>query len=174
MGRPLKSLQIQPRRPEALGRSDLLLAPEEEVPIRQPGEFLDRVLCPGIAPTAILTYDMYAGELIRQLGERGLAVPRDVSLVGYDDDTHGAPSPLPLTTFRQDFETMAKVALSLLEARIKERNKPVQVVAVEGALIIRASTAPAATGATLKQEERCGQPVDRKAPISVNLDNQII
>ncbi len=39
--------------------------------------FLDRVLS-GNRATAILTYDTYAGELIRQLANRGLSVPGDI------------------------------------------------------------------------------------------------
>ncbi|MCC6580449.1 MAG: LacI family DNA-binding transcriptional regulator, partial [Phycisphaeraceae bacterium] len=76
--------------------------------------FLDRVLRPDIAPTAMVTYDLYAGGLVTQLRQRGLRVPQDVSIIGYDDCTFGFPCPIELTTFRQDFEIMANVAAQLL------------------------------------------------------------
>ncbi|MCF7853295.1 MAG: LacI family transcriptional regulator [Candidatus Pacebacteria bacterium] len=109
-------------------------------------EFLDNVFANNaIAPTAILTYDGYAGELIRQLGERGFDVPHDVSIIGYDDYTFGHPCPLGLTTFRQDFEAMAKHAVDLLLARIQEPERPAVLLQVEGQLIERESTAPSPT-----------------------------
>ena len=106
------------------------------------GEFLERVLRPGMAPTAILTYDLYAGELIRQMRERGLEVPGDISLVGFDDDAFTEACPLPLTTFRQDFEAMAETAVALLRERMKDPQRPARVVEIAGKMIERMSTAP--------------------------------
>lgn len=105
-------------------------------------KFVDRVFArPEIAPTAILTYDIYAGTLIRQLSARGLEVPRDVSIIGYDDWTFNHPCPLALTTFRHDFETMAKQAVGLLLDRGKEPHRSSVFVEVDGELITRDSTA---------------------------------
>ncbi|MCF7854739.1 MAG: LacI family transcriptional regulator [Candidatus Pacebacteria bacterium] len=106
-------------------------------------QFLDQVFArPEIAPTAILTYDGYAGELIRQLGERGLQVPEDVSIVGYDDCTHDHPCPLALTTFRQDFQGMARHAVRLLLERLEDPKRSAVLMEVEGKFIERKSTAP--------------------------------
>ena len=107
-------------------------------------EVLDRVLVPGTAPTAIVTYDVYAPELMRQLQERGLCVPRDVSIVGFDDapEFHRHCS-VPLTTFRQNFDNEAFHALRLLAARTPDVTIPAHSVLVAGELVIRGSTAPA-------------------------------
>jgi DNA-binding LacI/PurR family transcriptional regulator len=104
--------------------------------------FLDRVLTGNDAPTAVLTHDGYAGELICQLERRGLRVPRDISLVGYDDFDFDRPCPIPLTTYRQDFESMARVAVDLLLQRLKEPGRVPMLVQVPGQLIVRDSTAP--------------------------------
>lgn len=58
--------------------------------------------------------DFIALGLIRALEVNGLAVPRDISVVGYDDvDAAGYFSP-PLTTIRQPFERAGRAALELL------------------------------------------------------------
>ena len=106
--------------------------------------FLDRILTPASAPTAIVTYDVYAPELMRQLMERGLRVPADISIVGFDDapEFH-SHCPVPLTTFRQNFENQAFHALRLLAARTPDATIPAHSVLVAGDLVVRASTAPA-------------------------------
>ena len=104
--------------------------------------YLDRVLRCDTPPTAIVTYDVYAPELMRQLIERGFAVPQDISVVGFDDspDFH-RDCPVPLTTFRQNFDNQAFHALRLLTARTPDFTIPVHSVLVEGELVIRESTA---------------------------------
>lgn len=106
--------------------------------------YLERVLRCDTPPTAIVTYDVYAPELMRQLIERGFAIPRDVSVVGFDDspDFH-RDCPVPLTTFRQNFDNQAFHALRLLTARTPDFTIPVQSVLVEGELVVRESTARA-------------------------------
>ncbi|MCF7854026.1 MAG: LacI family transcriptional regulator [Candidatus Pacebacteria bacterium] len=112
---------------------------EDEAAIAQ---FLQRLFArPEIAPTAILTYDFYAGTLLRQLNDRGLRVPQDVSIVGYDDYSFNSHCPLALTTFRQDFEAMAKHAVRLFLERLDEPDRPAARVEIEGQFIERDSTA---------------------------------
>ncbi|MDD5707668.1 MAG: LacI family DNA-binding transcriptional regulator [Kiritimatiellae bacterium] len=104
--------------------------------------FLARTFRGEDRPTAILTYDAYAGELIRQLADRGLSVPRDVSIMGYDDDADKADCSLPLTTYRQNFEEMAKVAAALLKTRMADPGRATQTAAVQGSIIVRESSGP--------------------------------
>lgn len=103
-------------------------------------EFLDRVLACEAPPTAILTFDGYAAELIRQLAQRGLQVPQDVSVVGFDDLRR--ETPVPLTTYRQNFEFMAETAVKLLFERIKAPGQPARFVEIEGDFIVRESSGP--------------------------------
>ncbi len=105
--------------------------------------FLDRVLAANPAPTAVVTHDIYAASIIRQLAERGLQVPRHFSVMGSDDHAFGHPSAIPLSTFRQDFETMAVSAVDLLLQRIKEPARPPILIQVPGQVVLRESTAAA-------------------------------
>ncbi|MCC6579426.1 MAG: LacI family DNA-binding transcriptional regulator [Phycisphaeraceae bacterium] len=106
--------------------------------------FLDRVMAfDADAPTAILTYDQYAGELIRQLQARGKQVPRDVSIFGYDDFMFGKPCPMHLSTYRQDFQTMASHAVNLLLTRLAHPQRSAAMIQVDGELVHRDSVAPA-------------------------------
>ncbi len=64
-------------------------------------ETLDELLSLEPRPTGIFAYsDLTAVRLIRQLEERGFQVPRDFSIVGYDDFPSFA-GPAPLTTIDQ-------------------------------------------------------------------------
>ncbi len=114
-------------------------------------EWLDLVLPSASPPTAVLTFDTYAAEMIRQLQNRGLRVPADISIVGYDDDPISDPSPVPVTTFRQNFELMASTAVELLEARRNEPERSSRVVLIEGDLIEKGSAAPAPANNTRRQ-----------------------
>jgi DNA-binding LacI/PurR family transcriptional regulator len=86
--------------------------------------------------------DPIALGLIRALAERGRMVPRDVSVVGFDDVPEAAYFLPPLTTVRQDFGTLGKRALHLLMDRISDL-PVVQPLPVMPELIVRASAAPA-------------------------------
>ncbi len=111
---------------------------EEKVAIRG---FLDRVLNCSRPPTAIITGDNYATPLIEELDRRGFPVPRDMSVFGFDD-RHFAQCPLPLSTYRQNFEGMARESLRLLVDRCQNPGLPSRIVEVEGKLVLRDSIAP--------------------------------
>lgn len=93
------------------------------------------------APTAIITADVYAPWLAKELDSRGIKVPQNVSLMGYDDNV---PQGLPfgLSTFRQNFDEMASVAVDLLIARLEGDKHLPRVVEVAGTLVHRDSVAP--------------------------------
>src|SRR5690606_8027004 len=114
---------------------------DEQTEERAVREFLDRILRHG-RPTASLTYDGYARTLIRALAERGLSVPDDMSLFGFDDDMHGRSCPIRLTTLRQEFECIASEAVRLLRDRIRNPERSAMVVRIDGRIIERNSCAP--------------------------------
>jgi hypothetical protein len=62
--------------------------------------------------------------------------------MGFDDDTHGRACPLPLTTYRQNFETMAVEAVRLLRDRIRNPDGSSLTIRVGGEIIERQSAAP--------------------------------
>lgn len=69
----------------------------------------------GNMPTAIFTAnDHLALGLIKALSGRGLALPEDLSLVGFDDLPEAPYFNPPLTTVRQDFAQLGELAIQLL------------------------------------------------------------
>jgi len=102
---------------------------------------LDRL--PG--PTAILCYkDLTAIGVVRAVRDRGLRVPADVSVVGYDDIPFSAWLEPALTTVAQDTSEMGRWAVERLVERIAGRaSEPAAdgVVLLPVRLRIRGSTA---------------------------------
>jgi LacI family repressor for deo operon, udp, cdd, tsx, nupC, and nupG len=95
-------------------------------------------------PTAVTTYnDRLAIEALHYLARRGLRVPEDMAVVGYDDIRSAKMTNPPLTTIRYSLDCIADQAVSALLARQADADpygQPVRsVVPVE--LVIRQSTA---------------------------------
>ncbi len=94
-------------------------------------------------PTAIFASDdMQAFGVYRAAGELGLSVPRDLSVVGFDDLVVSDWVDPPLTTVHQPLFEMAGAATEL--ALTLGRGEPVSQIGLEIAttLTVRASTAP--------------------------------
>jgi LacI family transcriptional regulator, galactose operon repressor len=94
-------------------------------------------------PSAVLAFnDNLAVGVYQGARARGLELPRDLSVVGFDDAEH-APLVTPaLTTVRQPLGEMARVAVELLTRLLAGR--PLEALRVELAtrLVLRDSTAP--------------------------------
>lgn len=80
--------------------------------------------------------------LLRAVAESGRAVPGDVSVVGFDDVADAADYRPPLTTVRQDFDTLGGRAVAVLVEGI-EAGATVAFETVPTHLVVRGSTAPA-------------------------------
>ncbi|MCC3373310.1 LacI family DNA-binding transcriptional regulator [Cohnella sp. REN36] len=83
--------------------------------------------------------DLMAAGAIMGLAERGIRVPREVSVIGYDNDTFSAYLNPPLTTVHHDSEPIGPVALRLLLEVLE--GKPGRRVTLLPQLIERASAA---------------------------------
>jgi DNA-binding LacI/PurR family transcriptional regulator len=91
--------------------------------------------------TAILAEtDMLAFGAQRVASERGLRIPEDLSLVGFDDIPPAARNVPPLTTVRQPLAEKGEVAYQLLQELLAGEAPRNVVLPVE--LIVRESTAP--------------------------------
>ena len=77
--------------------------------------------------------------ILRALHERGIHVPEEVSVVGFDDVNLSRYTEPPLTTVRQDREEMSSSAVQLLITMIEE-NGVASPVIVPTKLVVRAST----------------------------------
>jgi alanine racemase len=87
--------------------------------------------------------DLMALGAIRAARQRGLSVPRDVSVVGYDDSPLIAFTDPPLTTVRQPVQQMASAAVSALLDEIGGRGAPHSEYVFAPELVVRGSTAAA-------------------------------
>ena len=85
--------------------------------------------------------DTMALGVIRALAERGLRVPGDVSVVGFDDVPEAGFYLPPLTTVRQDFGEVGRQALSTLVDRMSGAIPAGPRVRVAPELIVRSSAA---------------------------------
>jgi DNA-binding LacI/PurR family transcriptional regulator len=94
--------------------------------------------------TALFAYnDISAIGAIRALQERGLRVPEDVSVMGFDDIPGAAFNTPTLTTVRQPLARMGQVAAQTLLERIAGRDDYPPEIAIEPELVVRESTAKA-------------------------------
>ncbi|MFI9344140.1 LacI family DNA-binding transcriptional regulator [Streptomyces sp. NPDC052773] len=82
---------------------------------------------------------------VRAARRRGLRVPEDVSVVGYDDSAFMTCTEPPLTTVRQPIEAMGRAAVELLNAQIQGAEVPHSELLFEPELVVRGSTAQART-----------------------------
>ena len=99
------------------------------------------------AVTAVfVANDHMALGLLRVLHERGRRIPHEISVVGFDDIPEAAYFTPPLTTIRQDFDEIGRKSLDLLLQEIEHGAPLAARVTVEPELIVRESTASAATG----------------------------
>ncbi|KIF72680.1 LacI family transcriptional regulator, partial [Streptomyces sp. AcH 505] len=71
-----------------------------------------RLLDSGELPDAVFAYnDLIAIGAMRVLSERGLRIPEDVAVVGFDDITEGRYGLVTLTTISPDKQTIARLAV---------------------------------------------------------------
>jgi LacI family transcriptional regulator/LacI family purine nucleotide synthesis repressor len=92
-------------------------------------------------PTAVFaTNDMLAMGAMRFLLEKGLKIPDDIAVVGYDNTELSRMSYPPLTTVHVEKKRMGEDAVSLLDQLIKKENILTQTNEYEPKLVIRKST----------------------------------
>jgi DNA-binding LacI/PurR family transcriptional regulator len=85
--------------------------------------------------------DQMAMGAVHALRERGLRVPEDVSVVGFDDIPEASYVWPPLTTVRQDFDQLGRSGVEYLIQRIQEPLQASDQLVIQPQLIVRGSTA---------------------------------
>ena len=96
---------------------------------------------PGHATAIFAGNDQMAQGLIHGLHARGIRVPEDVSIVGFDDIPEARHFIPPLTTVRQDFHALGTSAVRSLIRMIEGEAEP-RMEFITPELIVRESTAP--------------------------------
>lgn len=91
-------------------------------------------------PTAVFTTnDHQALGLIKAFAEKGISVPGDISIVGFDDIPEAAYFAPALTTVRQDFDQLGNLAINRMLAQLREPVKSAAYI-IRPELVVRAST----------------------------------
>lgn len=120
---------------------------DERMPDRGTAEFpgaIEHVVeaCLATGTTALLVHsDPEAMAIVQRCEERGLSVPRDLSVIAYDDEVAGLFSPA-LTAVRPPRHAVGRAAVQLLADRLADPGRPVHRVVISPELQVRESTAP--------------------------------
>ncbi len=95
------------------------------------------------APTAVLAGGFFLSlAAIQIVRSCGLSVPRDVSIIGFDDPVSAPLLDPPLTTVRQPLAAMGAEAFTRLRAAILSHSRRLESVVLPTELVVRGSTAP--------------------------------
>lgn len=96
------------------------------------------------ATAAIAHNDLLAIGMLRRFADRGVRVPADISVVGYDDIFGADFCSPPLTTLAGQFDEAGRLAVGLLlRAGDGARSRAADQVVLPSHLVIRGSTGPA-------------------------------
>lgn len=116
-------------------REDWLLDDREVnglfIPVQLPEQLPRAFLC---------SCDEVAYNLVKSLQDRGLRVPEDVAVCGYDDFRYATLSQPTLTTYQVNVELMARMAVSHLAEQIRHETNLGIRFTVPGKLVIRESS----------------------------------
>ncbi len=83
--------------------------------------------------------DRLAADLMRTLRAAGVAVPRDVRIVGFDDAEFASYLPVPLTTVRQPTREIGAAAAAAMRERIEQPDLPARDIFLQTTLVVRQS-----------------------------------
>ncbi|MEF2977334.1 LacI family DNA-binding transcriptional regulator [Subtercola sp. YIM 133946] len=97
----------------------------------------------GAFTAVVCANDQMALGLMHAADELGLAVPDDLSVIGFDDMPEAAYFSPPLTTMRQDFEELGRRSVELLLRKLSGTAE--YQLSMQPELIVRASTARVGT-----------------------------
>jgi DNA-binding LacI/PurR family transcriptional regulator len=100
-----------------------------------------RLLTAGVTAIVCASDPMALGA-IRAARRAGLSVPRDLSIVGYDDSALMNCTEPPLTTIRQPIEPMGRTVIELLLRQIASDSAISDELFFEPELVVRGSTGP--------------------------------
>src|ERR1700730_4902539 len=118
--------------------------------------------------TALLAYnDISAIGAIWAFQEAGLVVPRDVSVVGFDDIPSAAFNSPGLTTVRQPLQRMGNIAAKTVIDQIEGHGEYVAEIFIEPEFVVRASTGPAPGVAVMPNGSgKSTSPIEREGEIA--------
>lgn len=103
-------------------------------------ELFNTITFPDNLPTAfVCNCDETAFKVIRDLKKRGVSVPGDVSVVGYDNYLISEISEPPITTINVDAGEMADLAVATILERISNPGLPTRIQNIDGKPVFKGS-----------------------------------
>ena len=106
-------------------------------------ELFPHISFPEKLPTALVcNCDETAYKVIRGLKARGLSVPEDISVVGYDNYLISEICDPPITTINVDAGEMADLAVATLLERLNRPSMPTRIQILDGKLVYKQSVKP--------------------------------
>jgi len=107
------------------------------------GEAADRLLNAEVRPTAIFCFnDEMAMGVLDYARQMGLDVPRDLSIVGFDDIRFARYTHPPLTTIAQPMRELGEGTVKLLLSILANDTATPESVTLPHRLVVRGTTAP--------------------------------
>lgn len=101
---------------------------------------IETILLPDEMPSAfVCNCDYTAGVLIRILSQKGYEVPKDISVVGFDNYIYPGLTDVEITTYDVDMKEMAKISVNLIRKRINHEKLKTGIHTVEGHIIVKDS-----------------------------------
>lgn len=84
--------------------------------------------------------DIFASAIIRAAYANGLQIPRDLMVIGFDNNDTSALTVPALTTISSPCQSMGVIAVDMLIEKIKSISAPVRHILLDTELIVREST----------------------------------
>jgi DNA-binding LacI/PurR family transcriptional regulator len=106
-----------------------------------------RLLEEGASFTALFAHsDLMAMGCLKALKDRGLSIPRDVAVAGFDDTPIARFVDPPLTTVHQPFREMGRTGVRVLIDRINGKKPEQEAIVLPTRLVLRQSSRAAESG----------------------------
>lgn len=102
-------------------------------------KFVRSLVSGKLADAIICANDDTAAVLARTLESRGIKLPHDVRVAGFDDVKYAMLVSVPLTTIHQPCRDIAHVAFQTMLRRLAEPTLPVQSISLTPSLVVRES-----------------------------------
>ena len=116
-------------------------------------EAVEQILTDSPQTTAFFVVnDLIAAGVVSGIRKRGLKVPEDISVVGFDDLLKNLPGDISLTTIREDPYEMGRVAAQRILSTLNGKVKKARKIILPLKLIIRETTASPRTILKLDKE----------------------
>jgi DNA-binding LacI/PurR family transcriptional regulator len=144
VGGPLDVRQVRDRLSgarEAVGEDATLIVVETPSLTVEAGRAAARALLDGPRPTAVFcANDLLALGVLQEVVGRGIKVPTELAIVGYDDIEYAAAAAIPLTSVRQPREQLGRAAAQLLIEEVDDPLHRHRQVVFQPDLVVRASS----------------------------------